>query len=115
MNKAWLYVILTSVCELVWLYGFKAASAWWHWIFIVLFIICDLQFLAKACEGLPTGTVYAIFAGTGTVGTILMDYFFFDAAISSTMLLFMGLILVGVVGLNLSDVNTKLDDADLEV
>lgn len=77
INKSWLFVILTSIFELVWLYGFNVASVWWHWIIIIVFVILDLQFLAKACEGLPTGTVYAVFAACGTIGTILMDVFLF--------------------------------------
>lgn len=110
MNKAWIYVALTSIFELIWLYGFNVASSWWHWIIIGIFILLDLNFLAKACEGLPTGTVYAIFAASGTVGTVLMDYFLFEEAITGEMLFFMGIILIGVIGLNIFDVNTKLEE-----
>ncbi|MFS0672102.1 DMT family transporter [Ornithinibacillus sp. 179-J 7C1 HS] len=103
MNKSWIYVGLTSLSELVWIYGFNTASAWWHWALIVAFILLDLHFLAKACEGLPTGTVYAIFAGFGTVGTFLMDIFIFDEQINILKVFFILLIIAGVVGLKLSD------------
>lgn len=103
MNKAWIYVVLTSLSELVWIYGFNTASTWWHWVLIVSFIILDLHFLAKACEGLPTGTVYAIFAGFGTVGTFLMDIFIFHENIKLVSVFFIMLIILGVVGLKLSD------------
>jgi len=107
MNKAWIYVALTSLFELIWLYGFNVASAWWHWAIIVVFVLLDLNFLAKACEGLPTGTVYAIFAAIGTVGTTLMDYFLFNETITLEMLFFMGIILIGVIGLNIFDINIR--------
>lgn len=107
MNKAWIYVFLTSLFELIWIYGFNAASAWWHWIFILTFIVMDLQFLAKACEGLPTGTVYAVFAAAGTVGTALMDIYIFQDNLTVEKMLFIGLILLGVIGLNLSDTQSK--------
>ncbi len=103
MNKSWLYVAATSILELAWLYGFKEAYLWWHWIIIVIMVFFDLQFLAKACEGLPAGTVYAIFAAVGTIGTVLMDFFLFNVPITQEMMLFMGVILAGVIGLNLSD------------
>ncbi|WP_010098642.1 DMT family transporter [Ornithinibacillus scapharcae] len=103
MNKAWIYVVLTSLSELVWIYGFNTASTWWHWAFIISFILLDLHFLAKACEGLPTGTVYAIFAGFGTVGTFLMDIFIFHEDIKLVSVFFIMLIILGVVGLKLSD------------
>lgn len=103
MNRSWVYVILTSISEMVWIYGFNTASAWWQWIFIICFIILDLYFLSKACLYLPTGTVYAIFAGAGTVGTFLMDVFLFNENISMEKLFFIILIVCGIIGLRLSD------------
>ena len=103
MGKAWVYVGLTSFFELVWIYGFNMASIWWHWIFIVIFIGFDLHFLSKACEKLPTGTVYAIFAAIGTTGTTIMDIFLFNQEISIGKLLFILILIVGVIGLKISD------------
>ncbi len=60
-----MYVGLTSLFELFWIFGFNVANSWWHWIIIVSIIAIDFHFLSKACEKLPTGTVYAIFAGAG--------------------------------------------------
>lgn len=103
MEKKWLYVALTSFFELVWLYGFNVASSWWHWFFIVIFIFIDFHFLTKACEHLPTGTVYAIFAGIGTVGTALMDVYLFGGQLSFGKIIFILILVVGVIGLNLAD------------
>ena len=103
MNKAWLYVALTSFFELVWIFGFNTATNWWHWIIIVGFIFVDFHFLTKACEGLPTGTVYAVFAGIGTVGTSLMDVMFFGEHISLGKIFFIFILVVGVAGLKMAD------------
>lgn len=103
MNKSWIYVGLTSFFELVWILGFNIASAWWHWVFIVMFIFVDFYFLTKACENLQTGTVYAIFAGIGTIGTALMDVFIFNAPLSLGKILFLLILVMGVIGLKLSD------------
>lgn len=103
MNKAWGYVALTSFFELVWIYGFNTASQWWHWIFIVGFILIDFHFLTKACETLPTGTVYAVFAGVGTIGTSLMDVLFFGEHISLAKVFFIFILVVGVAGLKVAD------------
>lgn len=107
MNRAWMYVFLTSLFELIWIYGFNVASVWWHWIIILILIAFDLHFLAKACETLPTGTVYAIFAAAGTVGTALMDIFLFNEQLTVGKIMFMGIILLGVIGLNLFDEQPK--------
>lgn len=103
MNKSWFYVAMTSFFELVWIFGFNVASVWWHWIPIVLFIIIDFHYLAKACENLPTGTVYAVFAAIGTVGTALMDVFFFNETLSGSKIFFIFILLIGVIGLKVAD------------
>lgn len=103
MNKAWIYVFLTSLFELFWIYGFNVASIWWHWLIIASLLVLDLYFLAKACARLPTGTVYAVFAAAGTIGTALMDIYLFGDALTSMKLLFIGVIILGVIGLNVAD------------
>jgi paired small multidrug resistance pump len=103
MNNSWLYVILTCIFELLWIYGFNVASQWWHWGIIVVIILIDFWFLFKASEHLPTGTVYAIFAAAGTVGTALMDIYLFGAEFTVSKGVFIAIILLGVIILNLAD------------
>jgi len=103
MNKGWIFVFLTSLFELLWVFGFNVADTWWHWVIIIAVILIDMQFLSKACETLPTGTVYAVFAAAGTVGTALMDIFIFDAEFSVAKGLFMGILVIGVAALKLFD------------
>lgn len=107
LSKPWIYVALTSFFELVWIFGFNVASEWWHWIFIVTFIFIDFTFLTKACESLPTGTVYAVFAGVGTVGTALMDVFIFGGSLGIGKIIFIIILVIGVIGLNMAD---KIDE-----
>ncbi len=103
MNKAWVYVALTCLFELMWVYGFNVADTWWQWAIIIGIILTDFHFLPKACESLPTGTVYAIFSGVGTIGTVLMDVFLFGQSFSGAKFLFVVIIILGVIGLNLAD------------
>lgn len=98
-----MYVGLTCLFELFWVYGFNVASIWWHWVVIVGIIIVDFYFLSKACEKLPTGTVYAVFAAVGTAGAALMDVLLFDAAFTIHKVFFILLIIIGVVNLKLAD------------
>lgn len=103
MSKAWIYVCLTSLCELIWIFGFNVASAGWHWAIIIPIIFVDFWFLSKACEGLPTGTVYAVFAAAGTVGTALMDIYLFNETFTAIKIVFICVIVVGVMMLNIAD------------
>ncbi len=110
MQKDWIYVGLTSLFELFWIFGFNAAYSWWHWVIIVSLIALDFHFLSKACENLPTGTVYAIFAGIGTIGTTLMDIFIFDGEFNAVKGIFMFILVLGVIGLKLADNSSDHDD-----
>lgn len=107
MNKAWIYVFLTSFFELVWIYGFNVASTWWHWLILLPIIVLDFLILSKACESLPTGTVYAVFAAAGTVGTALMDIYLFDEVFTLEKGFFIVLLVIGVIALNLTDDTNK--------
>lgn len=95
-----IYVILTSLFELLWIFGLNVANSWWHRIIIVILLGLDLKFLAIACKTLPTGTVYAVF---GTIGTTFMDAFIFKEAINLLKLFFIFILVVGVMGLNIAD------------
>jgi paired small multidrug resistance pump len=103
MNKGWYYVISTCFFELIWVYGFNTAENWWQWTIVIGVVFWDYHILPKACESLPTGTVYAVFAGIGTIGTVLMDAFLFDGSFSLGKAFFIVVIVIGVVGLNLAD------------
>ncbi|GAF20498.1 MULTISPECIES: DMT family transporter [Shouchella] len=111
MNKGWIFVILTCLFELFWVLGFNIASTWWHWAIIITIIMIDFYFLAKACESLPTGTVYAIFAAAGTVGTALMDIYIFEGSFSLAKGFFMGMLVFGVILLKRSDDGAKQEEA----
>lgn len=103
MKKAWIYVMLTCLFELLWVLGFNLASTWWHWGIVIVLILIDFHFLSKACEQIQTGTVYAVFAGAGTVGTALMDIFLFAGSFSLGKIIFMAILVLGVIGLKLAD------------
>ncbi|MEJ8545015.1 DMT family transporter [Brevibacillus borstelensis] len=98
-----MYVVITCLLEMVWVFGFRTAESSWQWALVVGVIFIDFYFLSKSCEQLPTGTVYAVFAGVGSIGTVLMDSFFFGGSLNVLTLIFIGLLVTGVVGLKLAD------------
>lgn len=103
MSRTWGYVVVTCSLELLWVFGFKIAESWWEWLFVVLLIGLDFYFLMKACEKLPTGTVYAIFSAVGTSGTVLLDSFYFHIPLTFWKLFFLTCLLGGVISLRLAD------------
>lgn len=57
--------------------------------------------MIMAGKKLPVGTVYAVFVGMGTVGTVLSDVIFFREPFNLAKIMFILLLLVGVIGLKL--------------
>lgn len=104
---SWMYVLLSIVAEIFWVIGLRYSSNALEWTGTIITIILSTYFIIKACEGLPSGTVYAVFTGTGGAGIVLIDLFVFDAAFSFMQLTFIGLILIGVVGVMLTTEEKK--------
>ena len=103
ISRGWTYVVLTCIFELLWIYGFKAAESWPHFILIALIIVADFYFLEKACETIQTGTVYAIFSAVGTVCTALMDTLIFNVEFTIAKGFFIALLIAGVISLKLAE------------
>ena len=71
LRKAWFYIVLCCVIDIIWVFGLKAYSILWHWFVTVFFIFTGFYCLNKACDILPNRTVCAIFAASGTIGAVL--------------------------------------------
>ncbi len=59
--------------------------------------------------GLPMGPSYAVWVGTGVAGLMIIDFVFFGQVFSMISYLFLGMILAGVVGLNLVSGDTPAE------
>jgi quaternary ammonium compound-resistance protein SugE len=64
-------------------------------------LVISMVLLARAVEDLPIGTAYAVWTGIGAVGTASLGIVLFDEPATLLRLGFVGLIVVGIVGLNL--------------
>ncbi|SIS39941.1 DMT family transporter [Salimicrobium flavidum] len=99
MNIQWLKVIIAAFFEIGWVIGLKHADSVMEWAGTVIAIIISFYYLIMAGQKLPAGTVYAVFVGIGTAGTVLAGMIFFGEAASVEKLLLIGVLLVGVIGL----------------
>ena len=57
--------------------------------------------MITAGQVLPAGTVYAIFVGLGTAGTVISEILFFEEPFKWEKILLILLLLIGVMGLKL--------------
>ena len=105
MNKTWLMVVTAACFEVGWVIGLKHAASVWEWIGTAIAIYFSFYFMIRASQSLPVGTVYAVFVGLGTAGTVTAEIILFDAAVDWVKLTLIGLLLLGVIGLKLQSGN----------
>lgn len=95
----WLLVVIAALFEVGWASGLKYANDGLTWTLTVTSLIVSFGILIISSTRLPTATVYAVFVGLGTVGTVAVDIIFFDTAVNIGVILLILLLLVGILGL----------------
>jgi quaternary ammonium compound-resistance protein SugE len=99
---AWVFLVTASLMELVWATALKESDgltkAWPTAIGLAVALL-SVVVLSLSLRTLPVGTAYAVFTGLGALGVALVGVFAFGESASPARLGFLGLIIVGVVGL----------------
>ncbi|MEK4699633.1 multidrug efflux SMR transporter [Solibacillus sp. FSL R7-0668] len=111
MTKYWLLVILAGIIEIGWAMGLKYANTLPLWIGVIALIVLSFYVLIIATNKLPVSTVYAVFTGIGTAGTVIVETFLFVEPFSMIKVGFIALLLVGVIGLKLLSNEEEARDA----
>ena len=101
MNKGWLYVFAAGMIEVLWVIGLKYSESWYEWAATIILLCLSFYVLIKASESIPVATTYAVFTGIGTAGTTVVGMLVFGDEFSWLKILFIGLLLVGIIGLKL--------------
>lgn len=101
MNTDWTKVFIAAFFEVLWVIGLKHADNFWTWTGTIIAIIISFYLMIMAGRKLPVGTVYAVFVGLGTAGTVLSEILFFDEPIKVEKILLILVLLAGVIGLKL--------------
>jgi len=101
MNKTWLSVIVAALFEVGWVIGLKHASGVLEWGATAIAIIVSFTLMIMASRSLPVGTVYAVFVGLGTAGTVLAEIMWFGTPVQTNKMILIGVLLLGVIGLKM--------------
>ncbi|WP_019639683.1 DMT family transporter [Paenibacillus fonticola] len=111
MNKTWLSVIIAAVFEVGWVIGLKHASGILEWGATVIAIIVSFTLMIRASRFLPVGTVYAVFVGLGTAGTVFAEIILFSAPVQMEKVVLIAVLLLGVIGLKMLSKEKKKEVA----
>jgi len=98
----WIYVLFAAIVEIFWVIGLKYSETIIEWLGTGVAIVFSFYFIIKACEELPAGTVYAVFTGSGAAAIAIIDFTIFKAEFAFSKVIFIGLIILGVVGLKMT-------------
>ncbi|UVI31876.1 DMT family transporter [Paenibacillus spongiae] len=101
MKSDWVKVIIAALFEVCWVIGLKHADSAWEWAGTAVAIYVSFYLMITASRHIPVGTVYAVFVGLGTAGTVLAETLLFGEPFKAAKGLLILLLLAGVVGLKL--------------
>ena len=116
---AWIYLLIASLFEIAWTFSLKFMSVkqlravQWRsfftqgssWVILapfigyILFGLGNIFFFSLAMKGIPASTALAVWMGVALVGVKIVEITCFKGAYDLYQLVYMGLILIGVVGL----------------
>ena len=102
---AWLCLFIAGGLEVFWSTFLKLSEGFtklWPSVWAVAGMIASFFFLSQATKTLPMGTAYGIWTGIGALGAVIVGILAFQEPVTAPRLIFVGLLLVGIVGLKLT-------------
>lgn len=102
---SWALLFIGGICEVGFVAmmkmsnGFKVLK---YSLLTVLFMIFSFYTLSLALKEIQIGVGYAVWAGIGAVGSVLVGMFFFKESREFKKILLILMIILGIVGLKLS-------------
>ncbi len=103
---AWIILIVAGLFEVAWAVGLKSSDGLtklWPSLFTLVTLLISMVLLAVAMRSLPLGAAYAVWTGIGAVGTVFLGIALFGESAAIARLLCIALILVGILGLKLTE------------
>jgi quaternary ammonium compound-resistance protein SugE len=101
----WVYLVASGFIDVAWALAMKKAQGFANptWTAASLLLLAAFVYLlTKALQVLPVGTAYAVWTGIGAAGTVLAGMLLFAEPASANRLMWIAVIVIGIVGLNLS-------------
>jgi quaternary ammonium compound-resistance protein SugE len=71
-------------------------------IFTVISLALSMYLLARVVDVIPLGTAYGIWVGIGALGAAIAGIILFQEEASPLRLIFLGLLLISLIGLKVS-------------
>lgn len=99
---SWILLFCAGLLEVTWAIGLKYSQGFTRplpSVLTLLALAASMLLLAKAAQNLPIGTAYAVWVGIGAAGAALLGMLLFQEPATPLRLLFLGLLVIAIVGL----------------
>lgn len=103
---AWLLLFSAGFVEIIFALSLKYNDGFtklWPSVITALSGVGSFGLLMLAIKTLPLGTAYAVWTGMGAVGVAIMGMILFKESMDWTRLLSISLVILGIIGLKLTD------------
>lgn len=104
-NNPWVLLAIAIITEVIATSSLKVSDGFTRlWPSVVVVVGYGISFyaLALTMRSLPVGVIYAIWSGLGITLVTLVGWFVFKQQLSTNALIGIGLIIAGVIVMNLS-------------
>ncbi len=105
MYSHWLILVLAIIFEVAGTTSMKFSEGFTKWVpsvLMFLFYILSLSTLTLVLKKIEIGTAYAVWSGLGTALIAIIGFTWFNEPVTTLKILSILMIILGVVGLNLS-------------
>ena len=103
--KSWLFLVVAGLLEVCWASILKSTAGFTRLVptlFFITTLAASMFLLAISVKKLPVGTAYAVWVGIGAAGTALVATLLHGETMSLGRGIFLGLLIVSIVGLKLT-------------
>jgi len=104
-TTAWIVLAVAGLFEATWAIGLEYSEGLSRPVptaLTAIAIVISMVLLAWSLQELPVGTAYAVWTGIGATLTALLGIVLFDESTALARLAFIGVVVVGLVGLHLT-------------
>ncbi len=101
---AWIYLLIAGIFEIAWAVSIKYCDGFkitFPLLFVIFSMTMSMIFLWLATKTIPLSIAYAVWTGIGIIGVSLYGVLVLKEEFSMLNLFFVGLILIGIIGLKL--------------
>lgn len=102
---SWTLLLIGGACEVGFVTMMKLSDGFRvlkYSLLTILFMILSFYSLSLALKEIPIGIGYAVWAGIGAIGSVLVGMFLFKESKDLRKIIFISMIIIGIVGLKLS-------------